>query len=247
MTIYSFHLFDRHCEQIFTRTWRQGTNTLSPSDLAKLIFGSTFSLRTTIRKLTPPSSLLEGQDYFAFHTSTYTLHFFETASSVRFVLMTSPPPSTTSSTHHTTASSLLPSAASSLTSAASSSSSSDLNYHVILRQIYERLYVEYIVKNPLGLYNLYSPAQRAALSDVKFGRDASSSALNGSGTSTAASASTSTPATTSRTRQQVKRKREIEAREGDVTGAVKGIGMVQGCELFSLALDQFLRSLDASS
>lgn len=203
MTIYSFHLFDRHCEQIFCRIWKQGNNTIHPPDLAKLIFGITYSLRNSIRKLSPETS--EEQGYFNFATDSYALHFLETTTLLRFVILSSPPAPVPQATV------LHP----------NPNQPVDLNYEVILRQIYERLYVEYIVKNPLSLAQLYEDQQRKTYMESRFGRDGD------------------------RTKQQTKKKKEIELREGSVDGAMHGIGMVQGCDLFSLALDTFLRSIDS--
>lgn len=56
---------------------------LFDSELGKLVFGVVFSLRNTVRKLT------DGADdaFATFSTSKYKLHFFETPSNVRFVLV----------------------------------------------------------------------------------------------------------------------------------------------------------------
>lgn len=53
------------------------------SDDAKLIFGTVFSLRNMVRKL-------GGDDdaFVAFRTAQYKLHYYETASSLRLVMLT---------------------------------------------------------------------------------------------------------------------------------------------------------------
>ncbi|KAK1827915.1 putative sybindin-like family protein [Podospora conica] len=141
MTIYSFYIFDRHTECIYSKSWLHPSLTeppprLTPSepstnttntgpgrpdrrsraaragDDAKLIFGTVFSLRNMVRKL-------GGDDdaFISYRTGQYKLHYYETASSVRFVMLTD-------------------------TAAPSMRN--------VLHQIYINLWVEYVVKNPLA-------------------------------------------------------------------------------------------------
>ncbi|ORY86888.1 transport protein particle subunit bet5 [Protomyces lactucae-debilis] len=117
--IYAFHLFNRQCEPVYTKQWRTSVSTLSRADLNKLLFGTIFSLRNLIRKLSPT-----GQDgFFSYRTDAYRCHVLETPSLLRFVLITSPEVEGTQ---------MLP----------------------VLRSIYESLYTEYVVKNPLSLRDL---------------------------------------------------------------------------------------------
>ena len=53
------------------------------SDDAKLLFGTVFSLRNMVRKL-------GGDDdaFVSYRTATYKLHYYETASCLRFVMLT---------------------------------------------------------------------------------------------------------------------------------------------------------------
>jgi len=55
----------------------------SSADDAKLIFGTVFSLRNMVRKL-------GGDDdaFVAFRTAHYKLHYYETASNLRLVMLT---------------------------------------------------------------------------------------------------------------------------------------------------------------
>jgi hypothetical protein len=55
----------------------------STADDAKLIFGTVFSLRNMVRKL-------GGDDdaFVAFRTAHYKLHYYETASNLRLVMLT---------------------------------------------------------------------------------------------------------------------------------------------------------------
>ncbi|CEJ89275.1 Putative Transport protein particle subunit bet5 [[Torrubiella] hemipterigena] len=124
MTVYSFHIFDRHTECIYVKSWAPRPESSSgmpaampqpvstTSDDAKLIFGTVFSLRNMVRKL-------GGDDdaFISYRTGQYKLHFYETPANLRFVLITD------------------------------TASPSMRN---VLHQIYINLWVEYVVKNPLA-------------------------------------------------------------------------------------------------
>lgn len=153
MVIYSFYIFDRHTECIYSKTWlpspssasgatsqhdgpTSNTNPTSAgsgsdphhnpmrsarsavsaankaSDDAKLIFGTVFSLRNMVRKL-------GGEDdaFISYRTAQYKLHYYETASNLRFVMLTD---------------------------------TGTLSMRNVMHQIYINLWCEYVVKNPLS-------------------------------------------------------------------------------------------------
>ncbi|KAH8600804.1 Sybindin-like family-domain-containing protein [Bisporella sp. PMI_857] len=150
MVVYSFYIFDRHTECIYSKLWARdrplssggtggGTGTrpisgsstnsnglapqelgpararparLSAQDDAKLIFGTIFSLRNMVRKLGGPDD-----SFISYRTSQYKLHYYETPTSIKFVMLTD---------------------------------TQTLNMRNVLHQIYVNLYVEYVVKNPLS-------------------------------------------------------------------------------------------------
>ncbi|TGZ82784.1 transport protein particle complex of the golgi, subunit bet5-like protein [Ascodesmis nigricans] len=140
MPIYSFYIFDRHCECIYTKQWHeaeryqsaaaatarrasitsapdgvslpQAPGRLSVQDDAKLIFGVVFSLRNMVRKLSGPDD-----SFISFRTNGYKLHYYETPTNLRFVMLTDTKMS---------------------------------NLRAALHQIYVNLYVEFVVKNPLS-------------------------------------------------------------------------------------------------
>ncbi|RDL35050.1 SNARE-like protein [Venustampulla echinocandica] len=146
MVVYSFYIFDRHTECIYSRLWARqdrpvssgGTSTrpisdssvasngiapdlgpararparLSAQDDAKLIFGTIFSLRNMVRKLGGPED-----SFISFRTGQYKLHYYETPTSIKFVMLTD---------------------------------TQTLNMRNVLHQIYVNLYVEFVVKNPLS-------------------------------------------------------------------------------------------------
>ncbi|KAF4634593.1 hypothetical protein G7Y89_g3494 [Cudoniella acicularis] len=146
MVVYSFYIFDRHTECIYSRLWARqdrplssGGSTarpisgssaasngpvpdlgpararparLSAQDDAKLIFGTIFSLRNMVRKLGGPDD-----SFISYRTGQYKLHYYETPTSIKFVMLTD------TQTH---------------------------NMRNVLHQIYVNLYVEFVVKNPLS-------------------------------------------------------------------------------------------------
>ncbi|KAM5351535.1 hypothetical protein ACJ41O_004258 [Fusarium nematophilum] len=124
MVVYSFHIFDRHTECIYSKSWLPPHTGATPdapaaaaapstsSDDAKLLFGTVFSLRNMARKL-------GGEDdaFISYRTAQYKLHFYETPANLRFVLLTD---------------------------------TATLSMRNVLHQIYINLWVEYVVKNPLA-------------------------------------------------------------------------------------------------
>ncbi|KIV90515.1 hypothetical protein PV10_07812 [Exophiala mesophila] len=106
MVVYSFYIFDRHADCIYKRRWASPANsttarlpksssqayingtaanrpTLSAEDDAKLVFGTVFSLRNMVRKLGG-----EDDSFLSYRTSQYKLHFYETPTNTKFVMLT---------------------------------------------------------------------------------------------------------------------------------------------------------------
>ncbi|KAF2273189.1 snare-like protein [Westerdykella ornata] len=137
MVLYSFYIFDRHTECIYSRRWtprpasssskaarpQSGSSVTSTGDAAvrkanshsddeKLIFGLVFSLRNMVRKL-------GGDDatFLSYRTGEYKLHYYETATRMKFVMLTD---------------------------------TKQNNMRPYLHQIWANLWVEFVVKNPLA-------------------------------------------------------------------------------------------------
>uniref|UniRef100_A0A093UWY2 Trafficking protein particle complex subunit n=1 Tax=Talaromyces marneffei PM1 TaxID=1077442 RepID=A0A093UWY2_TALMA len=97
MTVYAFYIFDRHGRptsisgksSLSTLQLQQGSNagpggtSRSADDDAKLIFGTVFSLRNMVRKLGG-----EDDSFISYRTSQYQLHFYETPTNIKFVMLT---------------------------------------------------------------------------------------------------------------------------------------------------------------
>ncbi|MCJ1427003.1 TRAPP subunit bet5 [Sticta canariensis] len=98
MVVYSFYIFDRHAECIYKKKWTPRPSSsstkppldgatqakaLSAEDDAKLIFGTIFSLRNMTRKLGGPED-----NFISYRTGHYKLHYYETPTSLKFVMVT---------------------------------------------------------------------------------------------------------------------------------------------------------------
>ncbi|KAF9884266.1 TRAPP subunit bet5 [Aspergillus nanangensis] len=110
MVVYSFYIFDRHAECIYKRCWLPRPSSMSSKssrpaseitntanglpavlhelprtsdDDAKLIFGTVFSLRNMVRKLGG-----EDDSFVTYCTSQYRLHYYETPTNIKFVMLT---------------------------------------------------------------------------------------------------------------------------------------------------------------
>ncbi|KAF2181836.1 snare-like protein [Zopfia rhizophila CBS 207.26] len=137
MVLYSFYIFDRHTECIYSRRWTprpvsssgknarpqsgssigtdgdgQGRKGMSAADDEKLIFGLVFSLRNMVQKLGG-----EDDTFLSYRTGEYKLHYYETPTRMKFVMLTD---------------------------------TKQNNLRPYLHQIWANLYVEFVVKNPLA-------------------------------------------------------------------------------------------------
>ncbi|OJD38815.1 sybindin-like family protein [Diplodia corticola] len=137
MVIYSFYIFDRHTECIYSKRWlrpsgahakagrptsggslmsdgdpQAGRKMLSKEDDAKLMFGAVFSLRNMVKQLGG-----EDDTFLSFRTGEYKLHYYETPTRLKFVMLTD---------------------------------TKTNNLRIVLHQIWANLYVEFVVKNPLS-------------------------------------------------------------------------------------------------
>ncbi|SCU78358.1 LAME_0A04236g1_1 [Lachancea meyersii CBS 8951] len=91
MALYSFWIFDRHCNCIFDREWTLKTNPSSGTtnsklneDTAKLLYGMVFSLRSISQKLGSKGSFNEIR---TIATGKYRAHILCTASGLWFILL----------------------------------------------------------------------------------------------------------------------------------------------------------------
>jgi len=87
MILYSFHIFNRKGTRLFHQEWVKAKNYQgSPGD-PKLLFGLLYSLKSFTQKLDPKQA---GSTFKSVRTETYKLHYFETATGLRFALISDP-------------------------------------------------------------------------------------------------------------------------------------------------------------
>lgn len=86
MTVFSFYLFDRAGTCLVYKEWKRTVKAIDTDDDQKNMFGMLFALRNFSQKLSPNAQT--GTPHF-FVTDVYALHYFETATGLRFVLTTS--------------------------------------------------------------------------------------------------------------------------------------------------------------
>lgn len=100
MTIYSFWIFDKHCNCIFNKEWtlakavavgagsNQGNlsavNAKQKEETGKLLYGMIYSLRSVTRQLSKESN---QSDVKSISTGKYRIHTLCTASGLWFVLL----------------------------------------------------------------------------------------------------------------------------------------------------------------
>ncbi|KAF2860920.1 snare-like protein [Piedraia hortae CBS 480.64] len=88
MSVYALYIFDRHTDCIYSKRWTQPQRPSSANDTkqvndAKLIFGTVFSLRRIVAQLGGPED-----SFLSYRTAEYKLHYFETPTQLKFVMLT---------------------------------------------------------------------------------------------------------------------------------------------------------------
>lgn len=129
MTIYSFWIFDKHCNCIYDREWtllsnpKSGTtNSKQNDDIAKLLYGVIFSLRSITGKLSTTENK-QANEIRSISTGKFRIHTYCTATGLWFVLLTD---------------------------------FKSFNYDKVLQHIYADIFVKYISNNYLSPYDFAS-------------------------------------------------------------------------------------------
>ena len=114
MTIYNLYIFDRNCQCLYYKEWvRQKQAGISRDEEFKLMYGMIYSLKSLLSRLSTTSA---KDSFTRYCTSSYSLHFFETPTGLKFVLNTD---------------------------------KDSVGVREVLNNIYSKIYVEYVVRNPL--------------------------------------------------------------------------------------------------
>mmetsp|Transcript_50045 Transcript_50045/g.156628 ORF Transcript_50045/g.156628 Transcript_50045/m.156628 type:complete len:187 (-) Transcript_50045:477-1037(-) len=90
--IYCFYLFDRNGVCLYYEDWHRVKRPKNLPEEQKLIFGLLFSLKATVCAMRPGGDgKLVPDALQSYNTSTYKLHYYETPTGLRFILITDPP------------------------------------------------------------------------------------------------------------------------------------------------------------
>lgn len=126
--IYSFWIFDRHCNCIFEREWtlvntpNNGTiNSKQNDEVGKLLYGMIFSLNSISQKLS--TSLTDSDinnNVRSISTGKFRIHTMQSATGLWFILITD---------------------------------FKQQNYSQVLQYIYSHIYVKYVAHNLLSPYD----------------------------------------------------------------------------------------------
>lgn len=84
--IYSFYIYDRHCQCIYHRQYNphEDLNKANDSDISKLLFGVLYSLKNLSSKLGDNESF---NSLKSFSTTNFRIHYLETLSNFKFILI----------------------------------------------------------------------------------------------------------------------------------------------------------------
>ena len=82
--IYTLHIYDPRGICLYYREWHKPQKSiLSTKEEQALVYGLVFSIKTTFSRLTS-----EEQMSFSYKTDAYRLHYYETPTRLKWVLMT---------------------------------------------------------------------------------------------------------------------------------------------------------------
>mmetsp|Transcript_22951 Transcript_22951/g.91820 ORF Transcript_22951/g.91820 Transcript_22951/m.91820 type:complete len:142 (+) Transcript_22951:66-491(+) len=87
MTVHCFYLFNRDGVCLHYAEWNRGRKVKNFDEHCKLMFGMLFELKNFCTKLSPRDAANPPKYYV---TPYYALHYFDTSTGLRFILLTTP-------------------------------------------------------------------------------------------------------------------------------------------------------------
>ncbi len=86
MTIFNLYIFDRNCTCLYYKEWvRNKQAGISQDEEFKLMYGMIFSVKSLLSRLSHKTA---REGFVSYSTSKYKLHYFESATGLKFVLNT---------------------------------------------------------------------------------------------------------------------------------------------------------------
>ncbi|CAK8698505.1 trafficking protein particle complex subunit 1-like [Clavelina lepadiformis] len=86
MTVFLLHIYDRNGNSLYEKEWcRRKKSNLTKEEEKKLMFGMLHSIKSFVSKLSPKDS---KEGFLSYTTSQYKLHFYESPTRLKFVVMT---------------------------------------------------------------------------------------------------------------------------------------------------------------
>lgn len=129
--IYTLSIFNRKCNCVYFREWnRPKSDPQRVLEDQSLMYGMLFSMKLFCSKMAPHED--QRTQLHCYRTSAYKLHFYESLTGVKMVLLTDP-------------------------------GTPDL--HDVLCELYNSVYIDYVVKNPFVLRDYTSPINCELFSD----------------------------------------------------------------------------------
>lgn len=86
MTVFNLYVFDRNCTCLYYKEWQRSKEAgISQDEEFKLMYGMIFSIKSLLSRLSHKSA---KENFLSYTTSKYKLHYFESATGLKFVLNT---------------------------------------------------------------------------------------------------------------------------------------------------------------
>ncbi|PRP77259.1 hypothetical protein PROFUN_14471 [Planoprotostelium fungivorum] len=89
MTIFNLFIYSRQGNCIYYEEWNRKNVSSNLDEEQKLMYGFLWQIKNFVQK-SSPNPELEKTGFHFFRTNSYKLHFFETATNIKFVITSDP-------------------------------------------------------------------------------------------------------------------------------------------------------------